>query len=143
MFYTAKQFLRLIRIARIGIELGKSGSVPVGFNRGPWSGRLIGGDGPMALHFVTPSYTSGTRGVQRGHVVMEPRTQGQFNRMKHRLKGAWVLIPERSVNGWPIDKTAKGDSIREAVKNENIRIAAINDSLMNENWTKGDRKSVV
>lgn len=115
----------------------EAGSVPVGFNRGPWSGRLIGGDGPMALHFVTPSYTSGTRGVQRGHVVMEPRTQGQFNRMKHRLKGAWVLIPERSVNGWPIDKTAKGDSIREAVKNENIRIAAINDSLMNENWTKG------
>lgn len=122
-----------------GIKAWKeeAGSIPVGFNRGPWFGRLLGGDEAMILHFVTPSYTSGTKGVQRGHVLMEPKTQNQFNRMKHKLKGAWVLIPERSVNGWPIDKSHKGDSIRAAVKAENMRIAARNDSLMNENWTKG------
>lgn len=75
----------------------------------------------MVLHFATPSYTSGTKGVQRGHVVMEPRTEAEFNRMKHRLKGAWVLISGTN-KGWPIDRSAKGDSIREAVKKENQEI---------------------
>ena len=37
------------------------GEVPVGFNRGPWFGRMLGGNG-MALHFATPSYTVGTKG---------------------------------------------------------------------------------
>ena len=57
-----------------GIEahLEEAGEVPVGFNRGPWFGRLIGGDQPMNLHFCTPSYTSGTKGIQRGHVLIEP-----------------------------------------------------------------------
>ena len=44
----------------------EAGEVSVGFNRGPWFGRLIGGDEPMTLHFATPSYTAGTKGVQRG-----------------------------------------------------------------------------
>ena len=60
---------------RWGIEahLEEAGEVPVGFNRGPWFGRMLGENG-MTLHFATPSYTSGTKGVQKGHVVMEPRS---------------------------------------------------------------------
>lgn len=108
--------------------LEEAGEVPVGFNRGPWFGRLIGGDEAMQLHFVTPSYTSGTRGIERGHVVMDPRSQSEFDRMKHRLKGAWVLIPEMS-EGWPINKSAKGDSIRAAARTENAAIQHYNDSL--------------
>ena len=61
------------------------GELPVGFNRGPWFGRMIGGNN-MTLHFTTPSYTSGTVGVQRGHVVKEPKTEYQFERMKKLLK---------------------------------------------------------
>lgn len=106
----------------------EAGEVPVGFNRGPWFGRLIGGDEAMQLHFVTPSYTSGTRGIERGHVVMDPRTEADFNRMKNKLKGAWVLIPQLS-EGWPIDKSAKGDSIRAAARAENAMIQHYNDSL--------------
>ena len=48
------------------------GEVPVGFNRGPWFGKLLSENG-MQLHFATPSYTSGTKGVQRGHVMIEPK----------------------------------------------------------------------
>ena len=33
----------------------------------------------MDLHFVTPSYTSGTKGLQRGHVLIEPRTQEELD----------------------------------------------------------------
>lgn len=121
-----------------GIKAWKeeAGEVPVGFNRGPWFGRLIGADEAMNLHFVTPSYTSGTRGIQRGHVLMEPKSQSQFDLMKHRLKGAWVLIPEIS-DGWAIDKSHRGDSIRDAVKAQNVIISQRNDSLRRENWEKG------
>lgn len=50
----------------LDVKLEEAGSIPVGFNRGPWFGRLIG-ENSMPLHFVTPSYTSGTKGVQRVH----------------------------------------------------------------------------
>ena len=37
----------------IDVRLEEAGELPVGFNRGPWFGRLIGGDQAMDLHFVT------------------------------------------------------------------------------------------
>ena len=76
-----------------GLEvwMQECGEVPVGFNRGPWFGRMVGGNG-MTLHFATPSYTVGTRGVQRGHVLIEPRTQAEFDRMKKELGVPEVII---------------------------------------------------
>lgn len=34
----------------IDVRLEEAGELPVGFNRGPWFGRLIGGDQAMDLH---------------------------------------------------------------------------------------------
>jgi carboxypeptidase Q len=99
------------------VEMDEVGELPVGFNRGPWFGKLLG-ENAMDLHFATPSYTSGTKGVQRGHVLIEPKTQSQFDAMKGKLKGAWVLVTGHN-NGFPIDWSSKGDSIRaEAIKEE-------------------------
>jgi hypothetical protein len=109
------------------VIMDEAGTVPVGFNRGPWFGRMISDNG-MVLHFATPSYTSGTKGVQRGHVLIEPKTQAEFDRMKGAFKGAWVLISGKN-DGWPVDWSAKGDSIRASVR-------AYNDSL-----AKSDRES--
>lgn len=122
-----------------GIKAWKeeAGQVPVGFNRGPWFGRLLGSNDDMILHFATPSYTSGTRGIQRGHVVREPQSEAELRRMKHKLKGAWVLLRGQKSSGFAIDKSAKGDSVREAVKAENKRIAATNDSIRRANWENG------
>lgn len=100
------------------VELG------VGFSRGPWSGRMVG-DSSMPLHFVTPSYTAGTKGPQKGSVLIEPQSQAEFERMKACLKGAWVLIGGNS-NGLPLDWTDKGDSNREEKK-------ALLDSIAREN----------
>ena len=36
----------------------EAGTIPVGFGRGPWSGRMLSEDG-MILHFGTPAYTAG------------------------------------------------------------------------------------
>lgn len=115
-------------------------SVPVGFNRGPWFGRMLSEDG-MVLHFATPSYTSGTKGRQRGHVVMEPKTRADFERMKGKLKGAWVLVT--GVNsGWPIDYSATGDSVRAGVMAQNEEIVRQNREIMaaNRSLPEAERK---
>ena len=107
------------------------GQLPVGFNRGPWFGRMLSENG-MVLHFATPSYTSGTKGVQRGHVVKEPKSRAEFERMKGKLKGAWVLIT--GINeGWPVDYSEYGDTLRSQIIQENLKIQRYNDSIMRIN----------
>jgi hypothetical protein len=107
------------------------GELPVGFNRGPWFGKLLAENG-LHLHFATPSYTSGTKGVQRGHVLIEPKTQAEFDRMQGALKGAWVLISGEN-QGWPIDHSVKGDAIRDSIKAKNERIDEENSRIAKEN----------
>lgn len=114
------------------VEMDEVGELPVGFNRGPWFGRLLDDRNGMTLHFATPSYTSGTKGVQRGHVLLEPKTEDQFNRMKARLDGAWVLITGEN-DGWPIDFSETGDSIRKSVIMQNKAIAEQNRKIRTEN----------
>ncbi len=122
-----------------GLEviMDEVGELPVGFNRGPWSGRMLSDEG-MQLHFATPSYTAGTKGVQRGHVLIEPRTQAEYDRMKGKLKGAWVLI--NGINeGWPIDFSARADSIRDSIKIVNASIEKENNKIRRENWENRDK----
>ncbi|MCP4311498.1 MAG: hypothetical protein GY790_09580 [Bacteroidetes bacterium] len=42
----------------------------------------------MSLHFTTHSYTSGKKGVQRGHVLIGPKAEAEFDRMK----GAGIVL---------------------------------------------------
>lgn len=106
------------------VTFEEAGTVPVGFNRGPWFGRVLG-DEAMTLHFVTPSYSSGTKGVQKGHVLIEPKTRAEFERMKGALKGAWVLVTGTNA-GWAIDRGAEADARRAAIIAENEEIAKKN-----------------
>lgn len=124
------------------VHLEEAGELPVGFNRGPWFGKLLSHDHGMTLHFATPSYTSGTKGVQRGHVLMEPHTDQEFERMKLKLKGAWVLISGTS-DGWPIDRTAHADSIRQAIKQENKEIDQKNAELRKRNREKKEHNEML
>jgi len=114
------------------------GEINVGFNRGPWSGRMLGVDG-MTLHFSTPSYTSGTKGLERGHVVIEPRTRAEFNKMKGRIKGAWVLIGGES-SGWPIDRSDSMNVVRAKKIADNEAVLAHNDSVRRYNASHPDDK---
>jgi hypothetical protein len=119
------------------VVLDEVGELPVGFNRGPWSGRMLSDEG-MILHFATPSYTAGTKGVQRGHVLIEPRTQAEFDRMKGKLKGAWVLILGEN-EGWPVDISAHADSIRDSIKVVNVKIEEENNQIRKENKEKKEK----
>lgn len=114
------------------VEMDEAGELPVGFNRGPWFGRMLSDKG-MYLHFATPSYTSGTKGVQRGHVLMEPKTQAEFNKMKLRLNGAWVLVSGES-KGWPINISAQAQAVRDSIKIQNAAIEKKNNAIRRENW---------
>ncbi|MGE4414360.1 MAG: M28 family metallopeptidase [Bacteroidales bacterium] len=122
------------------VEISEVGQVPVGFNRGPWFGRMLSEDG-MHLHFATPSYTSGTKGVQRGHVVMEPKNRAEFERMKGKLKGAWVLITGTS-NGFPIDHSEYADTVRSIIIKENEKIKSYNDSVSRINRLNTNKKQL-
>ncbi len=88
-------------------------TINVGFDRGPWSGRMLSEDG-FVLHFGTPAYTAGTRGPQKGRVYIEPKNEREFNRMKGALKGAWVLLDTGPTSGLAIDASPKADSTRAA-----------------------------
>lgn len=114
------------------VEMDEAGEVPVGFNRGPWFGRMLSDEG-MILHFATPSYTAGTKGVQRGHVLIEPRTQAEFDRMKGALNGAWVLI-EGENEGYPVDISPEADRRRDSLKLVNADIEKENNRIRRENW---------
>lgn len=83
------------------VEMDEAGELPVGFNRGPFYGKMTGPQ-TMELHIATPGYTAGTHGRQIGHAIMAPRDSMSFERIKGRLKGAWVMIDSLS-EGWPID----------------------------------------
>ncbi len=124
------------------VQMDYAGELPVGFNRGPWFGRMLGEKG-MHLHFVTPSYTSGTKGVQRGHVLIEPYTQAEFDRIKGKLNGAWVLIGGKS-KGWPIDYTSKSKHRRDSIIKLNAEIEIKNNVIRRENWySKKDPKPLL
>ncbi|GAP43484.1 peptidase family M28 [Lentimicrobium saccharophilum] len=122
------------------VEMDEAGSVPVGFNRGPWFGRMMG-EQSMTLHFVTPSYTSGTKGVQTGHVLLEPKTPEEFERMKGALNGAWVLITGRS-NGFPIDFSAEADARRDSMIQENVEIRKQIREISRENEKSESKKQL-
>jgi carboxypeptidase Q len=100
-------------------ELDEVGTVPVGFNRGPWFGKMIK-PAEKALFFGTPSFTAGTKGRQSGPVVImktdpysipgrnttpenvEKKRAAvkaaidEVNANKGAYKCAWVLIPGES-----------------------------------------------
>lgn len=123
------------------VRVEEAGSVPVGFNRGPWFGKLLGEEG-MVLHFATPSYSSGTKGAQTGHVLIEPKSQEEFDRMKGLLKGAWVLIGGTN-NGYPIDISEKADKRRDSIIAEYNKIAEQNREIEAANWRGEPKKELL
>ncbi len=119
------------RFAGFGIDnarLEAWGEFPVGFNRGPWFGRVIDPE-PRALEFVTMAWSAGTRGAVRGPAVLAPKDRKELDEAKARgtLAGAWVLMPSTggSLGGWSGDRrpaTPRADAPKsDAPKSEASR----------------------
>lgn len=79
-------------------ELEIAGQMQLGFNRGPWFGRILDAS-PQTLNFATPSYSSGTKGVQTGIAMIAPTNIADIEKRANEFKGAWVLISGENAGG--------------------------------------------
>ena len=79
----------------VAAELEEVGQVPLGFNRGPWFGKVVTPT-EKTLRFGTPSFTAGTKGVQRGAAVLGPANEAEAKARMAEFKNAWVLIQGES-----------------------------------------------
>ena len=80
-------------------ELEVWGEVPVGFERGPWSGGMVAPEA-LAYDFTTMAWTPGTDGPWRGGALAYPETDEELAALEPRMAGAWLVRPstERAVD---------------------------------------------
>ncbi len=74
----------------VNVHLEQWGEWPVGFQRGKSSGAMVSPE-KLTFEFTTPSWTEGTRGKKKGQAIYAPTTMDEFNAMKDKLKGAWLI----------------------------------------------------
>ena len=89
------------KFAEFGLKdakLEKWGEFPVGFNRGPWSGKVVEPE-PRTLEFITPSWSAGTKGIVRGKALFAPKNAEELEKLKDKLAGAWVIVAGPSQGG--------------------------------------------
>jgi hypothetical protein len=70
-------------------DLEKWGEFPVGFDRGPFRGNIVGD--PTPFEFTTMSWSAGTKGPARGRVLYKPETEEQLAEVQDKLAGAWLV----------------------------------------------------
>ncbi len=78
------------------------GTFPVGFNRGPWFGRVTAPES-FAIDFNTHAWSAGTRGPAKGIVRKCPRTEEERN----------ALTDEQVAGTWFIDPRGRGGAIQD------------------------------
>lgn len=83
------------RFAAFGLDarLERWGELAVGFDRGPWSGKVVGAN-PVELVFTTRAWTPGVFGPVRGRLVPYPAGADEVKRDPTRFAGAWVIHPD-------------------------------------------------
>jgi len=91
--YTHAAAWARMQLEQWGVQAGleEAGQVALGFNRGPWSARMVA-PREQPLRIATPAYTAGTRGVQRGLAVLGPATLDEAQARAAQFKDKWVLI---------------------------------------------------
>ncbi|MEO6593613.1 MAG: M20/M25/M40 family metallo-hydrolase [Planctomycetota bacterium] len=73
-------------------HLEEWGTFPVGFNRGPWWGRMTKPE-PMELVCNTDAWSAGTRMPSRGPLLMAPRDAEGLAALEGKLGGTWLIDP--------------------------------------------------
>lgn len=78
----------------LSAKLERWGALPVGFDRGPWSGGMVSPE-TIAYEFITPAWTPGTLEAAPGPAVLYPRSRAEAKAQRATLAGAWVVRPRR------------------------------------------------
>jgi carboxypeptidase Q len=80
----------------VNVHREQWGEYPVGFDRGKRQvGRMIE-PFPSDFQFTTPSWTPGTKGLVRAQAILAPTTIEEFEKVKGKLKGKWLIVPSGS-----------------------------------------------
>ncbi len=85
-------------LTRMGVpaHLERWGEVPVGFDRGPWSGGMVKPE-RIEYAFVTPAWTPGALEATPAPAVPYPATVAEAKARRKQLAGAWVVHPAKRV----------------------------------------------
>lgn len=75
-------------------RLEEWGTFPVGFDRGPWSAKMIAPE-EMDLTIGFNAWSAGTNGPVTGPAVLAPTTDEELLGAKEKLRGAWVISSGR------------------------------------------------
>ena len=75
------------------VHMEKWGEFPVGFDRAK-TGHVGQMTAPFMrdLQFTTPSWTPGTKGLQKGGVIMEPATVEEVTKHAGDYRGKWMIL---------------------------------------------------
>jgi carboxypeptidase Q len=75
-------------------RLEEWGQFQVGFDRGPWSAKMVA---PSAKELTIGynAWSAGTDGPVTGHAVVAPTSDVELEKVKDKLKGAWVMSSSR------------------------------------------------
>jgi carboxypeptidase Q len=81
---------------KLGLKarLEEWGTFPVGFDRGPWSAKMIAPE-TKELTIGFNAWSAGTNGPVTGPAVLAPTTDDELTAVKEKLKGAWVISTSR------------------------------------------------
>lgn len=95
----------------------------VGFDRGPFSGHVVGED--EQLTFTTRSWTEGTDGPTRGRIAIAPTSKEELEVLRENISKVWLLRPRTSRDN-PVPGTVRrglDDLIKETPPLGQIRPA--------------------
>ncbi len=98
-------------------RLEEWGTFPVGFDRGPWSAKMVlPVEKPLTIG--TGAWTAGTHGPVTGPAVLAPATDDELKEAKETLKGAWVISTTRGPEKYQVayDEAGVAGVIRSAPK---------------------------
>ncbi len=102
---------------KLGLKarLEEWGSYPVGFDRGPWSAKMIAPEA-MNLTIGFNAWSPGTSGPVTAPAVLAPESDEELLAAKEKLKGAWVISSTRGPEKYRVayDEAGVAGVIRSA-----------------------------
>lgn len=90
-------------------RLERWGEFPVGFNRGPWFGRVVKPES-RPLTFTTLAWTPGTTGKTEGPAMLVPKSLEELEKRKAGMAGHWIL------EDFPLDRRARNSTARRELR---------------------------
>ncbi len=95
------------------------GTFPVGFDRGPWSAKMIAPE-ERELTIGFNAWSAGTNGPVTGPAILAPTTDDELKQAKEKLKGAWIVSSSKGPEPYAVAYDEAG--IAGVVRTEGLEL---------------------